>query len=58
MTISDDFRDAQRQLHENPNYGVAWLQYAPFVMGVIEEFGAKNISDYGAEKRRLKSKVK
>ena len=58
MTISDDYRNAQKQLHENPNYGVASLQYAPFIMGVIEKLGAKSISDYGARKRRLKLKLK
>ena len=54
MTISDDYRNAQKQLHENPNYGVASLQYAPFITGVIEKLGAKSISDYGAGKRHLK----
>ena len=54
MTISDDYRNAQKQLHENPNYGVASLHYAPFIMGVIEKLGAKSISDYGAGKRHLK----
>ena len=58
MTISDDYRNAQKQLHENPNYGVASLQYAPIVKRVIEELGARSISDYGAGKRRLKLKLK
>ena len=58
MTISDDYRNAQKQLHENPNYGVASLQYAPIVKEVIQKIGAKSISDYGAGKCRLRMKLK
>ena len=58
MTISDDYRNAQKQLHENPNYGVASLQYAPIVKEVIQQIGAKSISDYGAGKCRLRMKLK
>lgn len=57
MTISDDYRNAQKQLHENPEYGVASLQFAPIVKEVMEEIGAKSISDYGAGKCRLKMKL-
>ena len=58
MTISDDYRNAQKKLHENPNYGVASLQYAPIVKEVIQKIGAKSISDYGAGKCRLRMKLK
>ena len=58
MTISDDYRNAQKKLHENPNYGVASLQYAPIVKEVIQQIGAKSISDYGAGKCRLRMKLK
>jgi len=58
MTISDDYRNAQKQLHENPNYGVASLQYAPIVKEVIQQIGATSISDYGAGKCRLRMKLK
>lgn len=57
MTISDDYRIAQKKLHENPEYGVASLQFAPIVKEVMEEIGAKSISDYGAGKCRLKMKL-
>ena len=57
MTISDDYRNAQKQLHENPNYGVASLQYAPIVKDVIQQIGAKSISDYGAGKRNLEKSL-
>ena len=58
MTISEDYLIAQKQLHENPNYGVASRQYAPIVLELIEQIGAKSISDYGAGKCRLKIKLK
>ena len=58
MTISDDYRNAQKQLHENPNYGVASLQYAPIVKEVIQQIGATSISDYGTGKCRLRMKLK
>ena len=57
MTISNDYRIAQKKLHENPNYGVASLQYAPIVMKLAQQIGAKSISDYGAGKCRLKNKL-
>ena len=51
--ISEDYRRMQQQLHENPNYGVASVHYAPLVAQVIEAVGAKNLLDYGAGKGRL-----
>lgn len=51
--ISDEYRQLQQELHRNPNYGVASLQFAPVVKQVIEQLGAKSISDYGAGKRNL-----
>jgi len=51
--ISESYREMQRRLHENPNYGVASVQYAPIVAEVIEAVGAEEILDYGAGKGRL-----
>ena len=53
MLISDEYRKMQQQLHENPNYGVASIHYAPQVAQVIEMVGAQEILDYGAGKGRL-----
>lgn len=57
MTISADYLEQQKQLHQNPNYGVASLQYAPLVVQVADVTGAKSISDYGAGKCNLKKKL-
>jgi 2-polyprenyl-3-methyl-5-hydroxy-6-metoxy-1,4-benzoquinol methylase len=51
--ISEAYREEQRKLHENPNYGVASVSYAPFVSNVINQINAKDVLDYGAGKGRL-----
>ena len=43
----------QQQLHENPNYGVASVGYAPLVAELIEATHATELLDYGAGKGRL-----
>jgi hypothetical protein len=53
-TISDDYRKIQQQLHENPNYGVASLTYAPLVKQFLDQSGIKTLSDYGAGKCNLR----
>src|SRR5262249_33457682 len=53
-TISADYLALQKQLHQNPNYGVASIAYAPIVAQVIGRSGARSISDYGAGKQNLK----
>ena len=51
--ISEEYRKMQQQLHENPNYGMASVGYAPLVAQVMEKVGAKELLDYGAGKGRL-----
>ncbi|HKU70534.1 MAG TPA: hypothetical protein VJQ51_06830 [Burkholderiales bacterium] len=51
--ISDEYRRMQERLHENPDYGVASVQYAPLVAQVLETVGASELLDYGAGKGRL-----
>ncbi len=53
VLISEDYRKMQQQLHENPQYGVASVMYAPLVAQVIEGVGATEMLDYGAGKGRL-----
>lgn len=57
MTISPEYREQQKELHKNPNYGVASLQYAPLVIELLKHTGAKSISDYGAGKCNLRKKM-
>ena len=56
--ISEEYRKMQQQLHENPNSGVASVQYAPLVAQVIEKIGAQELLDYGAGKGRLGETLK
>jgi hypothetical protein len=51
--ISEEYRQMQQVLHENPDYGVASIQYAPLVAQVLEATGASELLDYGAGKGRL-----
>lgn len=51
--ISEEYRDLQAQLHEDPNYGVASVSAAPLVSRVINQYGVQELLDYGAGKGRL-----
>ena len=53
QVISDQYRLLQQELHRNPNYGVASLEFAPVVKQVLEQVAAKSLSDYGAGKCNL-----
>ncbi|MGJ0507107.1 MAG: hypothetical protein ACR652_08210 [Methylocystis sp.] len=53
-TISDYYRDLQTDLHRNPHYGVASLEYAPLVAKVFSGVGAESVADYGAGKCNLR----
>jgi hypothetical protein len=53
-TISESYRELQKQLHENPHYGEASLVFAEVVKRIFEKIKAKSISDYGAGKCNLK----
>jgi hypothetical protein len=56
--ISEEYRKMQQQLHENPNYGVASVGFAPLVAQVVESIGARELLDYGAGKGRLGTTLK
>ena len=53
MLISEEYRKQQQKLHENPNYGVASVSYAPIVTKIINQAGITELLDYGAGKGRL-----
>jgi hypothetical protein len=56
--ISEEYRRMQEELHRNPNYGVASVQYAPMVAEVLQQVGATELLDYGAGKGRLGETLK
>jgi hypothetical protein len=51
--ITEEYRTMQQELHRNPNYGVASVQYAPLVAEVMKAAGTSELLDYGAGKGRL-----
>ncbi len=51
--ISDEYRRLQEDLHGDPLYGVASVQYAPLVAEYIRTNKIKEVLDYGAGKGRL-----
>jgi hypothetical protein len=51
--ISEDYRRMQAELHRNPDYGIASVQYAPMVAEVMQAVGVRELLDYGAGKGRL-----
>ncbi len=53
LLISEDYRRLQEELHKNPNYGVASLEYAPLVAQIMDAMGTREVLDYGAGKGRL-----
>lgn len=51
--ISEEYRRTQAKLHENPDYGVASVHFAPLVADVMTRAGFRSVLDYGAGKGRL-----
>ncbi len=52
-TISADYLAQQKWLHENPQYGVASIGFAPTIKDLVPRLGVHSISDYGAGKQNL-----
>lgn len=53
ILLSDSYRAQQEKLHENPNYGVASIEYAPLVAEIVNNLGVTELCDYGAGKCNL-----
>lgn len=53
ITITDNYIKLQQKLHENPNYGIASISFAPVICNIIKSFKIKTLSDYGAGKQNL-----
>lgn len=51
--ITEQYRQMQQMLHENPGYGVASVRYAPKVAEVVRAYQIRELLDYGAGKGRL-----
>ena len=51
--ISEAYREEQKRLHQNINYGTASIQYAPIVSRLINQLNVTELLDYGAGKGNL-----
>lgn len=58
MLISTEYQKQQEKLHENENYGVASVQYAPLISEICNNLGVTHLLDYGAGKMRLFQNLK
>lgn len=56
--ITDEYRRMQQAMHEDPNFGVASVGYAPYVAQVLARANATEFLDYGAGKGRLGEALK
>ena len=52
-TISDDYLKLQQELHLNPSFGVASLQFSSLVARLVKQTNVQSICDYGAGKKLL-----
>ena len=50
-TISPEYLEQQKILHQNPSYGIASLSFAPIIADFISQTGVNSISDYGTGKK-------
>jgi len=53
MVITEEYRELQKELHKNPDYGRASFYFAPLVRDVMQRFQCESLSDYGAGKKVL-----
>lgn len=56
--ISESYLEQQKELHKNPEYGVASLAFAPIVAKLMVDNQVKVISDYGAGKKNLEKALR
>jgi len=52
-TISQQYLDLQKKLHQDKNYGTASIKQGPLVKQIFEKNNFTSISDYGAGKKNL-----
>ena len=43
QTITEEYRKLQQELHLNPHYGVASLEFAPLVAELIQQAQIKSV---------------
>lgn len=56
-TITPQYLEEQKRLHENPHYGIASIGFAELVGGIISHLSPRTMTDYGAGKKNLKKSL-
>lgn len=54
MLISEDYKQQNKKLHENPSYGISSSKWANEITQIARQYGALSILDYGCGKGLLK----
>lgn len=54
MLISEDYKEQNKVLHENPSYGISSAKWSEEVRGIAAAYGALSSLDYGCGKGLLK----
>jgi 2-polyprenyl-3-methyl-5-hydroxy-6-metoxy-1,4-benzoquinol methylase len=57
MLISESYREQNRELHNNPNYGTSSAKWVNEVRGIAQTYAAQSILDYGCGKGLLKQSL-
>ncbi len=59
VTISEKYREEMKKTHEKyTEYGSASIFYAPLINKLINDYGIKDLLDFGAGKQRLLKELK
>jgi len=53
MRISEAYREQNRQLHDNPNYGISGAKWAGLVNDIYNSHSCNSVLDYGCGKETL-----
>lgn len=54
MLISEDYKEQNKKLHENPCYGTSSAKWSNEIRGVCATYGIQSVLDYGCGKGLLK----
>lgn len=58
VLITDAYLEQQKKLHENDDYGVASIHYAPLVSEICNRLEVQHLLDWGCGKGRLFQNIK
>ncbi len=57
MMLSATYRELNRDLHKNPDFGISGQKYAGLVRELVQVYGTRDILDYGCGKCTLETSL-